>query len=248
MKLFIYILFFINLSASNLNLNYIGELSLFGKVADASINYFNDGKHYHIKVSGRGSGIIARLTNNRHYVYESIGDVHNEILIPKTYITSEITADENSTKIYTFDYQSSSTIVETHKVKVIDNSKFNIITFKYDKDQKIIEKKKKKIIKNIYNDDMVSVFFNKRNKLLNMNIGDVKILFAVGSKDMQKGMIVKLKSIKDDLYTYSIEVKKDYLDSGSEEAEFILDKNNILSETSLDGILLFGNAKIKRIR
>ena len=82
MKFFIYLIFLANLSASTVNLNYVGELSLFGKVADATIYYFNDGKNYHIKVTGTGSGIIAKLTNNKQYVYESIGRVNNLELIP----------------------------------------------------------------------------------------------------------------------------------------------------------------------
>ena len=60
-------------------------------------------------------------------------------------------------------------------------------------------------------------------------------------------MIVSLEDIKEGKYIYSIHIKKEYLNNGSEEAKFILDSNNILYETSLNGILFFGNAVIKRV-
>ncbi len=247
MKIFIYLILLVNLSASTVNLNYIGELSLFGKVADATIYYFNDGENYYIKVSGTGSGIVAKLTNNKHYIYESIGSVNNFELIPHKYIATEINSDINKSKIYTFDYKNSIITVDSVKIEVIDKSKFNIFTFEYDKKEKIVKTKKRKVINKVFRDDMVSIFFNKRNKLLDMKEKESKTIFAVGSKDMENGMLVSLESINNGKFIYNIQLKKDYLDDGNEKAKFVLDSNNILYETSLNGILFFGNAVVKRI-
>lgn len=247
MKFFIYIIFVINLSASSINLNYIGELSIFGKVADASIYYFNDGKKYHIKVSGKGSGIIAKLTNNRHYIYESIGDVNGTLLIPKHYITTEVTSQKSKIKDYCFDYKNSCTNIKIDEEKEVYTTKVNIVNLSIERESHIEKKSKVKKIDKIYHDDMVSIFFNKRNKLLDMKIGDSKLIYAVGSKDTQNGVIVELKDIQNDRFIYSMKIKKEYLENGSNEAEFILDGNNILSETSINGILFFGDAIIKRV-
>jgi len=58
----IYLLFVsLSLSAFSLNMEYIGELSIFGKVAEASIVYSNNGNKYHIKVVGHGTGIVGYL-------------------------------------------------------------------------------------------------------------------------------------------------------------------------------------------
>jgi len=247
MKLFIYILFFINLSASSLNLNYIGELSLFGKVVDASINYFNDGKHYHITVSGRGSGIIARLTNNRNFTYESIGDVNGTDLIPKHYITTERSAQKIKIKDYSFDYENSCINIAIHQEEELYKTKVNIINLSIERESYIEKKNKIKKLDEIYYDDMVSIFFNKRNRLLDMKIGGSKLIYAAGSKDTQKGILVELKDIQKEKYIYSMKIKKKYLENGYKEAEFILDAQNFLSETSIEGILFLGDAVIKRV-
>jgi len=247
MKYLLYILIAINLSASIYKLDYVGELSLFGKVANATITYKNDGENYHIKVIGTGSGIVARLTNNRRYVYESIGKVDGTSLIPKHYITTEITPEHKKIKDYSFEYNKSQISVATHEEKEIYTTDVDITNLSVIRTMHIEKKDSSKIIKNIYHDDMITIFFNKRNKLLDMKEKESKIVYAVGSKDTQKGMYVALKEIKNDKYIYSMKIKKDYLEDGSTEAEFILDKDNFLFETSLNGIMFFGNAVIKRV-
>jgi len=246
MKLFLSIVIFINLTASTLNLKYVGELSIFGKVGDALIVYENDGQKYHIKVEGGGRGIVASLTNNKRYIYESIGSVKNGELIPLKYIGSEISKDFNKTKTYFFDYENAKTLISTEKCELKSESTFNIGTFNYDTSYKIIKKNETETLNKIYKDDMVSMFFNKSLKLLNMEHDEEKIVYAVGSEDTQNGMLVKLKKIQNEHYTYSIRINKDYLEGGSEEASFVLDKNNVLYETKLEGILFFGDATIKR--
>jgi len=247
MKYLLYILIVINLSASTYKLDYVGELSLFGKVADATIIYKNDGKHYHIKVVGSGSGIIAKLTNNRRYIYESIGDVNATALIPKHYITTEITPEHTKIKDYSFEYDKSQINVSTHEEKEVYTTKVNISNLSVERVMRLEKKDKKKVIKKIYHDDMITIFFNKRNKFLDMKTKESKVVYAVGSKDTQKGIEIALKEIKDDKYIYSMKLQKEYLEDGSTEAEFILDKNNFLYETSLNGILFFGDAVIKRV-
>ena len=93
---------------------------------------------------------------------------------------------------------------------------------------------------------MVSIMFNKRNNLLYMKQGETKLVEAVGSDDTQDGVIVRFLEKKDDKYVYSVTVKKDYLEGGSKDVKFILDENNILFETKVEGIVFFGNARIIR--
>jgi len=128
MKYLVYILIVINLSASTYKLDYVGELSLFGKVANATITYKNDGEHYHIKVIGSGSGIVARLTNNRRYIYESIGDVNGTTLIPKHYITTEITPEMKRVKDHSFDYQKSQIDINKHEEKTLYTTEVDVTT------------------------------------------------------------------------------------------------------------------------
>ena len=243
----ILILILTNLSATTLNMKYIGELSLFGKVGNATMSYMNDGNNYHITVQGGGSGIVAALTDNKQYIYESIGRVENGVLIPDEYIGREISADFNKTKRYIFDYKNNKTVVISDKSTKKELSTFNIISFKHDVSSKIVKKHSKKTLDKVYKDDMVSMFFNKRLQLLSMAKNDVKIVYAVGSKDTQGGMAVKLIAVNGGKYTYSIRIQKDYLSGGSEDATFILDANNILHETKLAGIMFFGDARVRRL-
>jgi hypothetical protein len=248
MKYLLSILIVTNLFASTYTLDYIGELSLFGKVANATITYKNNGKKYHIKVIGTGSGIVARLTNNRRYIYESIGDVNGTSLIPKHYIETEITPEHKKIKDYNFEYDKSQISVLTYEESKIYRNKVDITNLSIIRVSHIEKKEKQKVIKNIYYDDMISIFFNKRNKLLEMKKNESKVIYAVGSKDTQKGIDIELINIQNNRYIYRMKLKKSYLEDGSTEAEFILDKDNFLYETSLNGIMFFGNAVIKRVK
>ena len=245
LKITFLLLLSFTLSAATLHIDYIGKFSLFGKVAKASIIYTNNGKKYSIKVVGHGTGTVGYLTQHKKYIYQSIGLVKNNNLIPLKYIAQEIKEDYNKTKIYLFDYDHNRTLITKYLKKKAGMS-YNIFSASEHKSN-FIHKKSTKILKRVYNNDMVSVLFNKNNHLLNLKVGKSKLIYAVGSKDTQKGIIVKLINIIDGKYKYSVTLKKDYLQGGSAKVTFILDSNNILDEARLNGILFFGNATIKRL-
>ncbi len=247
MKIVYLLLIYLNLSASIVSFEYVGELSFFGKVAEAAVYYENDGEKYHIKVSGTGSGIIGYLTQHRQYVYESIGIVKDNQLIPMKYIGTETSQDLNKTKTYTFDYKNHKTIVTQYKKERKYESTYNVFSLKLEKSSKIVEETKIEELDEIYDNDMVSVLFNKRNDLLSMKKGDIKLIHAVGSEDTQDGIIIKLIKNVDEKYMYMVTLEKDYLEGGSEDVTFILDNNNILFEAKVDGIFFFGNASLRRI-
>jgi hypothetical protein len=123
---------------------------------------------------------------------------------------------------------------------------FNIITLEYDISYEIIESNSTKEIDRVFYDDMISMLFNKRHKLLSLKKGETKTIIAAGSKDTQKGVIVKMIEYKDGKTTFSVSVKKDYLENGSEELFIILDNDNIIYETKIEGVLFFGDAKVRR--
>ena len=243
----IYLLFIsLSLSASMINMQFIGELSIFGKVAEASFSYSNDGEKYHIKVVGHGTGIVGYLTQNKKYIYESIGIVKNNQLLPMKYTTQETTVDLNKTKVYVFDYEHNKTIVSKYKKEKRAELIYNVFSSERKISTKFIDEKSTEILDEVYTNDMVSVLFNKKIDLLSMKMDEPKLVRATGSKDTQEGIIVNLVSIVDGKYKYSVILKKDYLESGSANVTFILDSDNILYEAKVDGILFFGNATVKR--
>jgi len=189
----IYLLFIsLSLSALTLNMNYIGELSVFGKVAEASIVYSNDGKKYHIRVVGHGTGIVGYLTRHKKYIYQSIGVVKNNQLLPLKYIAQETAVDLNKTKVYVFDYEHNNTIVTKHIQEKRAEPIYNIFSSEGKIRSKFINEKSTEILDKVYNNDMVSVLFNKKNDLLKMKINESKLLQATGSKDTQEGHNSKL--------------------------------------------------------
>jgi len=243
LKIILLLSLFLTLSASTLHLDYIGKFSIFGKVAEASIVYKNDGKKYQIKVMGHGTGIVGYLTDHKEYIYQSIGLVKKNQLVPLKYITQESSVDVNKTKVYRFDYEHNRTIVTKYEQKRKE-SHYHIFS-SHKMKRKL--KKSTKILDEIYDNDMITLFFNKNNHLLQMKIGASKLLRAVGSKDTQKGVIVNLITKTNGKYKYSVTLKKDYLKRGSAKITFILDRENILDEAKLNGILFFGNARVKRV-
>lgn len=247
MKIIIFILIFLTLNANSIKMNYVGELSIFGKIANGEMVYDNDGKEYSITITARGSGIVGKLTQNKKYVMQSIGLVKDGVLIPQKYINAEYAKDFQKIKIYKFDYVNNKTFVSESKKEKIEISKFNIIRMGYDISYKDIETNKKEVLDEIYQDDMISMFFNKKHNLLSMKENETKRLNALGSDDTQEGIIIKSIKHKNDKHVFSVAVEKDYLSGGAKDATFIFDDNNILYETRIDGILFFGNAVVRRI-
>jgi len=236
------------LNAGTMKMDYVGELSLFGKIADAEVIYDNDGEKYSIKITASGSGIVGKLTNNKQYVLQSIGLVKDGVLIPQKYINSEYGKDFKKIKTYTIDYANNKTIVSEYKKERIEESEFDLIHVRYNVSYRDVETKKEKVLDTVYKDDMISMFFNKKHKLLDMKKNETKRISALGSDDTQEGVIVRHIKQENDKSVFSVTVEKDYLSGGAGDATFILDDENILYETKIDGILFFGNARVRRVR
>ncbi len=247
-KIIIFILISLTLSANTLKMDYVGELSLFGKIADAKVVYDNDGEKYSIKISASGSGIVGKLTNNKRYILQSIGLVRDGVLIPQKYINSEYCDGFEKVKTYTIDYANSKTLVVEYKKERLEMSEFDLIHVRYNISYKNVETKKEEILDTIYHDDMISMFFNRSHKFLSMKENETKHINALGSKDTQEGIIVKHIKHENGKSMFSVTVEKDYLSGGSKDATFILDDENILYETRVDGILFFGNARVRRVK
>ena len=238
----------LSLSASTMKMDYVGELSLFGEVANAEVVYDNDGEKYHIKITASGSGIIAKLTNDKQYILESIGLVEDGVLVPQKHIRSEYAKDYKKIKTYTIDRENNKTTISEYKKERVEESTFDIIHVRYDVTYKDVETKKEEVLDTIYKDDLISMFFNKNNNFLAMKDNETKYMSALGSKDTQEGIVVKHIKHEDDKSIFSVNIEKDYLSGGSKDATFVLDKENILYESRIDGILFFGNAIVRRVR
>ncbi|EQB39584.1 hypothetical protein M947_06215 [Sulfurimonas hongkongensis] len=247
-QLIILVIISLALNANTMKMDYIGELSLFGKVASAKVIYDNDGKEYSIKITASGSGILGRLTNDKQYVLQSIGVVEDGVLIPQKYIKSEFTQDFKKVKTYTIDYENGKTFINEYKKERVEESTFDIISVKYNVTHKDVETTKEEVLDTIYKDDMISMFFNKSNNLLAMKDNEVKRMTALGSEDTQEGVVVKHIKHEGDKSIFSVTVEKDYLSGGSKDAIFTLDDENILYESRIDGILFFGNAVVRRVK
>jgi len=248
MRILILALMALTLSASTIKMDYVGELSIFGKIADAEIVYDNDGEKYSITITAKGSGIVGKLTNNKKYIVKSVGLVKDGILVPQKYVNSEYGKDFKKIKTYVFDHLKNKTYVSEYKKEKIEISEFNIIKVSFDISYKDVETTKKDVIDNVFQDDMVSVFFNRKHKLLAMKNNETKRLNALGSKDTQEGVVVKHIKEENDKSVFSVTVEKDYLSGGSKDATFILDDENILYETRIEGILFFGDAVVRRVK
>jgi hypothetical protein len=249
MKQFIILIIMsLTLNAGTMKMDYVGELSLFGKIADAKVVYDNDGEKYSIKITATGSGIVGKLTNHKQYDLQSIGLVKDGVLIPHKYINSEYGEDFKKIKTYTIDYANNKTFVSEYKKEKVEESEFDLIHVRYNVSYKDVETSKEKVLDAVYQDDMISMFFNKRLKLLSMEKDETKRMNALGSEDTQEGVIVKHIKQEHDRSVFSVTVEKDYLSGGSKDATFILDDENILYETSIDGILFFGNARVIRVK
>lgn len=236
------------LNAKTVTMKYNGELSLFGKVASAKIKYFNDGENYSIELKGRGTGIVGALTSDRIYTYQSKGKVLEDgTLIPMQYNISHIDDKKKSWKSYIIDRKKSVIKEIDKKEEKISESYFDHKTFSFKRKENIEKKEKSKIIKGVFENDMVSMFFNPGLNLLSMKIGETKIIKALGSPETEQGVRITLISKKQNRYKFKSIMEKDYLKGNESDLYFILDSDNMLYETKMDGVVFFGDAVVKRI-
>jgi hypothetical protein len=257
-SLFILLSLFSILSAEKISALYDVKFSIFGKIGEAYVSYFHQDGRYHIYVDAALKGKAAAIGQHRREIHESFGIINNGILIPELYKITR-SSDHFYNRTF-FVFYPHTQIVEEHRLreKDVKNSTFNIHTFSYDD---TITREKSSGMKRLdfYADnDLQSIFFNVKSILKTLNIGDKKIVHAVGGSNKKGEILItnpqgekrqELATLMPDHDNKLITVliNQDIFKSDKGELYISLDDDFLVKEAMLKDVLLFGDIHAYRM-
>ncbi len=202
---------------------------------------------YSIIMKAQTTGMSKYLTNNRVEIYESHGEVINNEFIPTEFI--KIKKDDNKKRVRTYTFKHKEKKVLVHDLKT-GNEK--ILNAELSHELKEFHKEKNYDLKYYASNDILSLFFNLRKKLINFENGKEHTLNAVGA-NKTKGLInILMPSTKDlekintylktdDKSKFTAFINQRIFQSKRGELLISLNKEGFCSYAVLRDVLLFGD-------
>jgi len=212
---------------------YEGGISIFGKVADASVIFKKDlTKHtYIMKVTAASIGIVKALTSNRKDIFTSEGDIKNGTYIPNKFTKLLTKTDYVEKTVYIFEYTKKRVLKKTSIEELVDNSSFDIIKLQRINKKKLIKINKKKYI-TLYPNDYLSMYLNLvAGKLKD---GDIKYIDQKNTDDVlliSRSVFEVSKHNGDEKYRINI----------------LKNKSMFFDKAVAEDIAFYGDAYIKKI-
>ncbi len=241
-----------SLLAQNISATYDVTFSIFGKIGEAKISYAHQDNRYHIKADAGLTGEAASIGANRREVHESFGIIKEGVLIPELYkvVKSSDYYHHESYFVFYPDAQK----VEEHRINedYTKSSHFDVKSFKIVSTPKTVHKNRIKTLKYFAQNDLESLFFNVQNLLLGMQLGDSKVVHAVGGSN-KKGEILLTRpngSKRDELIRLmpkhnnqliTVVINQNIFKSDKGELYISLDEDLLVKEAMLKDVVLFGD-------
>lgn len=241
--LLIIFIFYIPLFANDLKItaNYTISYGIFSELGVAKTTLLiKDGK-YHIQVRANATGLAGFLTKNRVETYESFGTVIDNKFIPDKFL--KIKKDDEKTRIKEYIFKDKKVLLTT------TNKGFKkVISSDLKTQNKSFKEKNQNELEYYAKEDILSLFFNLKDMLINFEEEKDYKLKAVGankSKGIINILVPKDKKLKELDTQNSIHLIA-YINQqifGSQRGELLvsLDKNGFCNKAVLKDVLLFGD-------
>lgn len=208
---------------------------------------------YKIKVEAKTTGMAKYLSNNRIEIYESFGVIKDNKFIPKKHIKTKKDDLSSRIKTYTFDYEKKKVLVHTIKsgVKAIFNDSFQ-------REEIPFKKENTHTLEYFAQDDLLSLFFNIKDKVKTFKAGKEYKLKAVGA-NKSKGVIniampndEKQEELNeylktDDKIKFTAYINQKIFQSARGELLIALNEHGFCSYSVLKDVVLFGDIVGKMI-
>jgi len=251
--LLIFLLFNLNLFAKHIEAKYNITYGKFLGLGTATTILEIKKNLYKIKIEAKTTGMAKYLTNNREEIYESYGEIINNQFIPKKFIKIKKDSKKKRVRTYTFNHKEKKILVNDKKTGKEEklNSSFKKVTIN-------INKEKNSELDYFAKDDILSLFFNINQKLINYKTGEEYTLSAVGA-NKTKGLINILiptaKNLKkmnkvlktNDKSKFTAFINQRIFQSKRGELLLSLNDNGFCSYAVLKDVLLFGDIVGKMI-
>lgn len=212
-----------------------------------------EGKKYKIKVEAKTTGMAKYLTNNRVEIYESFGIIKNNTFIPQKHIKTKIDDKTKRVKTYTFDYEKEKVFVHVMKsgFETIFNDKFQI-------EDIAIKKESSSTLDYFAKNDLLSLFFNIKDKLQTFETGKEYTLKAVGANKTKGVINISMPNEKkrqelneyletNDKIKFTAYINQKIFQSSKGELLIALNSHGFCSYSVLKDVILFGDIVGKMI-
>jgi hypothetical protein len=228
----------------NIQTSYDVSYGIFGHLGEADAKVFVDSQnHYKIHINAYTDGLVKTLSDNLQESYTSIGIFENDRFKPLKF--TKITSKNSKIKIlnFTFDYDKKQIILK----KTVKKLKNNVWK----------EEIKKETVKYWAQEDILSLFFNLKHYISNLNESNIKSISAVGAGKSNGGKIdieiptgekrkTIAKYLRSDKNILIVKIYNKLFTSSSGELFLKLDKNGLCELSILKDILIFGDIVGKR--
>lgn len=225
----LFILFFIisSLFAQNIVLkkSYDVSYGIFSKlgISDAYFSANYETNTYEARITANANGFAKVLSKNRSEIYVSKGEIKDGKFLPKIFYKQSSNNSKDREKEYFFDHI---------------NKKVELVKTTRDKKG---TRTSKEILEYYAKDDILSLFFNLKDSLKDLEIGVEKDFIAVGN-DKNNGIISLKKLDKDSLKVY---LNQKIFSSKRGELDIVLDEDGLSKTAILKDVLLFGDIVAK---
>ncbi|RLA69405.1 MAG: hypothetical protein DRG09_05820 [Epsilonproteobacteria bacterium] len=229
-------------SAQVTKIDYIGTFGIFGKVAMLKTKMTKKSKRYELVTDLEVHGIAKLILDNHEEQHISKGHIVNGLMVSDLYTIKQNRRSKRILKEYKFD----------HKLKKVSK---RVREWKKGK----LVKDKKETLKFYARNDLLTLYFNLNNAIKNKEKGKTYLFRSVGLEKQQgKAYITipntaQLPKYQEDLGNSALRYAKILI----HQHNFRKKKGDILLSVAKDGfieksvikdVLLYGDAKIERVR
>lgn len=208
---------------------------------------------YKIKIEAKTTGMAKYLSNNRVEIYESYGTIENNKFIPQKHIKTKKDDLSSRVKTYTFDYEKQKVFVHTIRsgIKAIFNDSFQ-------REEISFKRESNSTLKYFAQDDLLSLFFNIKDKIKTYEAGKEYKLKAVGANKTKGVINIAMPNVEkrkelneylktDDKIKFTAYINQKIFQSKRGELLLALNEHGFCSYSVLRDVILFGDIVGKMI-
>jgi hypothetical protein len=230
-------LFFINIKAETIKVDYKVEFGIVGEIGIAHAKLTKNSNSYEIDIKLESTGVTKVLSGDRKEEHISKGHIENGILVSDMYQILKSHGSKTSNRVYTIDHK-------TKKVTRVDK--------KWKRGE--LYKEKTKIMKIYSKDDLLTLYFNLHHYIKDKKLSRDYRFSAVGA-EIQKGFVsVHIPSSQEmpeykellgeggDWYARAI-VHQKIFSSDKGELFLSISKEGVTKRAVLKDLILFGDIR-----
>lgn len=258
--LFLILLTFSSLLATDITAKYKVTFGIFGQIGIADLNIHVDANHnYDIKVHARSTGFVKMISGNREEWYESYGKISEKGIFIPTMYTKTIQRQSMQSSNNTDRFFNSESTNSLNDVETIVHRDVRSYIFLHDIKALVVEQTKQKgkeirheTKKGDYyaENDLLSLFFNFKKTLPNLDVKKSILFYAVGANKTDGKIEVmpvdNLENAKIDLnydtgHMLKVVIYDDVFGTKNGQLLLNLDDNGFPKKAVLKDVLLFGD-------